>query len=136
MDTFLTLPAHWASSRLPTGVEPVNETLRTRGSVVSTSPMAAGRDAVTTLNTPAGSPARSARAASASAVSGVASAGLTMTGQPAASAGAHLRVIIASGKFHGVIAATTPTGSRNTRMRLSAPWLGNVSPAMRLASSA
>jgi hypothetical protein len=28
--------------------------------------------------------------------------------QPAASAGPSLRVIIAEGKFHGVIAATTP----------------------------
>ena len=42
--------------------------------------------------------------------------------QPAASAGATLRVIIAAGKFHGVIAATTPTGWRSTRMRLSAWW--------------
>ena len=31
--------------------------------------------------------------------------------QPAASAGATLRVIIEAGKFHGVIAAHTPTGS-------------------------
>jgi hypothetical protein len=39
---------------------------------------------------------------------------------PAASAGPALRVIIAAGKFHGVIAATTPTGWRRTRIRLSA----------------
>ena len=39
-----------------------------------------------------------------------ASAGLTTTVQPAASAGATLRVIIAIGKFHGVIAAHTPIG--------------------------
>ena len=39
--------------------------------------------------------------------------------QPAASAGPALRVIIAAGKFQGVIAATTPTGWRSTRMRLS-----------------
>ncbi len=32
--------------------------------------------------------------------------------QPAASAGPALRVIIADGKFHGVMAATTPTGWR------------------------
>jgi len=37
----------------------------------------------------------------------------------AADDGAALRVIIAAGKFHGVIAATTPTGWRSTKMRLS-----------------
>ena len=37
------------------------------------------------------------------------------TGQPAASAGATLRVIIAMGKFQGVIAAQTPTGCLSTR---------------------
>eukprot|EP00882_Tetradesmus_deserticola_P015362 GHRQ01016365.1.p1 GENE.GHRQ01016365.1~~GHRQ01016365.1.p1 ORF type:complete len:102 (+),score=20.71 GHRQ01016365.1:34-339(+) len=42
----------------------------------------------TTLNTPSGTPARSASSASASAVSGVASAGLSTTVQPAAMAGA------------------------------------------------
>ncbi|EWH01745.1 hypothetical protein Q427_12365 [Halomonas sp. BC04] len=104
--------------------------------MVSTSPISAGRLAVTTLSTPAGKPTSSASFARARAVSGVASAGLITTGQPAASAGAHLRVIMARGKFHGVIAVTTPTGSRNTRIRLSAPWLGRVSPAIRLASSA
>jgi len=46
-------------------------------------------------------------------------AGFTTTGQPAARAGAHLRVIMAFGKFHGVIAATTPIGSFTTTMRLS-----------------
>ena len=72
---------------------------------------------MTTLNTPAGTPARSASSASASAVSGVCEAGLTTIVQPAASAGAALRVIIAAGKFHGVIAAQTPTGSLSTTMR-------------------
>ena len=35
---------------------------------------------------------------------------MMMTGQPAAKAGATLRVIMASGKFHGVIAAHPPIG--------------------------
>jgi len=83
---------------------------------------------VTTLNTPAGKPARSASTASASAVSGVDSAGLTTTGQPAARPGATLRVIIASGKFHGVIAAQTPTGCLTTTSRVLAAGLGMVSP--------
>ena len=36
------------------------------------------------------------------------------TVQPAASAGETFRVIIDMGKFHGVIAATTPTGALTT----------------------
>jgi uncharacterized protein (UPF0210 family) len=73
-------------------------------------------------------PASCASSASASAVSGVCSAGLTTTVQPAASAGATLRVIIASGKFHGVIAAQTPTGWRMVSKRRSLAGLGMDSP--------
>jgi len=51
-----------------------------------------------------------------------------MTVHPAASAAAILRVIIALGKFHGVMAATTPTGCFTTRMRLSRPGTVMVSP--------
>ena len=72
----------------------------------------------------------------ASAENGVDSAGLTTMGQPAASAGPTLRVIIAAGKFHGVIAAQTPIGSLTTTIRLSAAGVGSVSPATRLPSSA
>jgi hypothetical protein len=75
-----------------------------------------------------GSPACCASTASASAVSGVCSAGLTTTVQPAASAGATLRVIIASGKFHGVIAAQTPIGCLMVSRRLSAADWGMLSP--------
>ena len=46
----------------------------------------------------------------ASAVSGVSAAGLSTTVQPAARAGAILRVAMAAGKFHGVTSAATPTG--------------------------
>ena len=60
-------------------------------------------------------PARCASSATASADNGVASAGLITTVQPAARAGATLRVIIAIGKFHGVIAAQTPIGCLMTR---------------------
>ncbi len=52
----------------------------------------------------------------------------TTTVQPAASAGPTLRVIIAFGKFQGVIAAHTPIGCLMTRMRLSGWWPGMVSP--------
>ena len=44
--------------------------------------------------------------------SGVSSAGLTTTVQPQANAGAIFHMPIISGKFHGTMAATTPTGSR------------------------
>jgi hypothetical protein len=39
-----------------------------------------------------------------------------------------LRVIIASGKFHGVMQATTPIGCLMTTIRVSAWWPGMVSP--------
>ena len=80
-------------------------------------------------STPAGS-ARLARRARrrASAESGVCSAGFSTIVQPAASAGAALRVTIAAGKFHGVIPAVTPTGCFSTTMRRSAQRRGIVSP--------
>jgi len=114
----------------PTCVEPVKLSLRTVGDSHSTLPISIERDssAGSTLNTPGGIPARVASSARASADSGVCSAGLTTTVQPAASAGAHLRVIIALGKFHGVIAAATPIGSLNTSSRRSAWWVGITSP--------
>ena len=67
------------------------------------------------FSTPAGMPARCASSATASADSGVCSARLDDHRQPAASAGATLRVIIAIGKFHGVMAAHTPIGCLMTR---------------------
>ncbi len=104
--------AHCFIRMRPTSVEPVNDRWRTTSLAHSELPtrMELSPSAVTTLSTPAGMPARCASSASASADSGVCSAGLMMTGQPAASAGATLRVIIAMGKFHGVMAAHTPTG--------------------------
>ncbi len=83
---------------------------------------------VTTLITPGGMPARKASSTSASAVNGVSFAGLTTMVQPAARAGAALRVIIAAGKFHGVMAAQTPIGSCTTTSRLSAAGEGMTSP--------
>ncbi|MNT82922.1 hypothetical protein D3C72_2227210 [compost metagenome] len=88
------------------------------------------------LSTPAGMPARMASSAAASAVSGVSSAGLMITGQPAASAGATLRVIMASGKFQGVMAAQTPMGCLSTIRRRLLSNCGRVTPLTRLASSA
>ena len=126
--TFLTVPAACRASIFPTSVEPVNVTMRTRGSVESTSPTATGSLQVMILNTPFGTPARSASSAKANADNGVSSAGFTTTVHPAAMAGVTLRVIMALGKFHGVIAATTPIGCLMTRMRASALWAGMTSP--------
>jgi hypothetical protein len=75
--------------RSPTALDPVKETLRIRGSATSRSPISSPCP-VTTLSTPAGRPASTKHAASASAVSGVVSAGLRTTAFPAATAGATL----------------------------------------------
>ena len=126
-ETFFMVAAHWAMSCLPISVEPVKVSLRTSGLEVSSSPM--GPEApVTTLKTPGGRPARSPSSARARAEKGVALAGFSTTVQPAARAGPALRVIMADGKFQGVMAATTPIGSFRTRMRLSGAWAGMVSP--------
>src|SRR5687768_3394887 len=74
-DTFLIVGAHCASNWRPTSVDPVKDTLRTAGLDVSSPPMTDAAP-VTTLNTPLGTPARSASSASASAEYGVLVAGL------------------------------------------------------------
>src|SRR5512138_2192396 len=119
-DSSLIVGAHCCIRMRPTSVEPVNDRWRTTSDAHSTLPTSIDccASAVTTLSTPGGMPARCASSAHASADNGVASAGLITTGQPAASAGATLRVIIAIGKFHGVIAAQTPTGCLITSVRL------------------
>ena len=108
----MTVGAHWRARMRPTSVDPVNDRWRTTSLLHSTWPtaMLCSASAVRMLSTPAGMPARMASSAKASALSGVASAGLITTLQPAASAGATLRVIIAMGKFQGVMAAHTPIG--------------------------
>ena len=125
--TFLTVPAHCSMSCFPISVEPVKLNLRTTGFEVISRPISADFP-VMTLNTPAGTPARSASSARARAERGVAVAGLTTIGHPAARAGPALRVIIAAGKFQGVTAAVTPTGSRVTTIRQSGLGAGMVSP--------
>lgn len=91
---FLMSLAHCSISWRPISVEPVNDSLRTSGLLVSSPPISPA-EPVTTLNTPAGIPARRASSASASAENGVWLAGLSTIVQPAASAGPALRVIIA-----------------------------------------
>jgi hypothetical protein len=74
-------------------------------------------DPATTLNTPSGKPASCRTCANASVEAGEYSDGLTTNVQPAASPGASLNVISSSGEFHGVIAPTTPTGSRRVKQK-------------------
>ena len=107
--TRFTPSAAWRISNLPTAVEPVKPIILTSGAPVITGPSVWASPQIT-LNTPSGMPARRASSASARAESGVSGAGLITMVHPAARAGAHLRVIIALGKFHGVMQATTPTG--------------------------
>ena len=114
----------WAISFLPTSVEPVNDSLRSRGSAISGLIVSPELVAVTRFSTPLGSPASSRILASISIDSGVSCAGLTTIVQPAAIAGPTLRVPIASGKFQGVISRHGPTGCCIVSSR---PWpLGEV----------
>ena len=97
--------ADCSTSLRPTSVEPVKVSLRSRGSSMIGLETSELELEVMTLSTPAGQarPPRRARA-SASIDSGVCWAGLMTIVQPAATAGPILRVPIAAGKFHGVIA--------------------------------
>ena len=100
-----------AATRRPMFVEPVKATLSTPGWRSSASP-ATGPMPVITLTTPAGTPASVRIPAISRADNGVSSAGLCTTTFPAASAGAIFELVRISGKLNGVIAATTPNGSR------------------------
>jgi hypothetical protein len=122
-----TWSALWRIRTRPISVEPVNVILRIVGLDVISPPMARAFP-VTTLKTPLGTPARCASSAMASAEYGVWLAGFSTMVQPAASAGPALRVIIAFGKFHGVMAPTTPIACLMTTMRLSGHGLGITSP--------
>jgi len=86
-----------AMSALPTSVEPVNVSLRTDGLVSSSRPIGTGSDAVTRLTTPGGRPTSSKILNTSTAHSGVCSAGLSTTVQPAARAGPSFRVSIETG---------------------------------------
>ena len=92
-------------------------------------------DVVITFTTPSGNPASANRSANANVVNGVNAAGLITTVHPAANAGPILRVPIANGKFHGVIAYTGPTGCFIVNNRV--PPLGATAyrPETRTASS-
>ena len=120
---------------LPTAVEPVRETFRMIGDRIRCRDTSAGMPK-TILTTPGGRPTCSQIFPNARAVPGVSSAGLRMIEQPAASACAIFRAGIMHGKFHGAKAATGPTGSCSTSVRVSGNRLGTMRPYMRRLSSA
>src|SRR6185437_6547998 len=124
IEVFFTVAAHCAIKSLPISVEPVKVTLRTVGLDVISPPISLAVP-VTQEKTPFGTPASSHKAR---AENGVCEAGFSTIVQPEARAGPALRVIIAEGKFHGVMAPQTPIGCFSTTMRLSAPCAGMVSP--------
>ncbi len=122
-----------AAIERPTAVEPVNATLATSGCSTSAWPTVDPGPA-TTLTTPSGSPASTAIFSNSIELSGVSSAGLSTTVLPAARAGASFQPAIVSGKFHGVINATTPSGSR--KVIPIPPETGIVSPRLRSTAPA
>ena len=75
----------------------------------------------TRLNTPGGKPASSMSAVSFNEVSTAYSEGLTTTVHPVARAGATFWANSIMGAFHGMMAATTPTGSRKLMICTSPP---------------
>ncbi len=132
--TFLMVPAAVRMISWPVAVSPVNATLPTPGCAASPPPTT-GPGPVTTLSTPAGSPASSASSPSRRAVSGEYDAGLRIAVLPAASAGPTFQAAIMIGKFQGTISPTTPIGSRRVKSKpgrwtgIVAPWILVVAPA-------
>ena len=82
------------------------------------------------LITPGGKPASRASSPSRNADSGVCSAGLSTTVQPAASAGASFHDASISGTFQGMMAPTTPTGSLTVYPKHSDPGNGATMSAV------
>jgi hypothetical protein len=96
----------------PTGPEPVNDTTGSRGSVTSAGIRSFGTGS--TDHAPSGRAVSASSSPSSSADSGVAGAGLMMTGAPTARLGATLCATRFSGKLNGAIASTGPRGRRRT----------------------
>jgi len=63
------------------------------------------------FTTPSGTPASAISSPMRSAARLASSAGLSTIVQPVASTGAIFQMALLTGRFHGTIAATTPTGS-------------------------
>ena len=95
--------------RRPVVVSPVNAIFAMRLFCASGLPASMPKP-LTMLSTPGGSRCPTSLAHN-RIETGVCSAGLRTTQLPAASAGASFHAAISSGKFHGMIKPTTPSGS-------------------------
>ena len=124
----LRAPAALATS-FPTRVEPVKDTAATRGSPVRASPEPTVSSS-SVLRTPLGNPASMRQSVSAREVRGVQGDGFQTTVLPAMRAAESLTAGLEKGKFHGVMARTTPRGSRRVKANLPAP---SVSPTLPVA---
>ena len=100
-----------AATFLPVATEPVKLILRGTGCDVIHAPRAS--PPLTTLNTPGGKTSRSSSPII-SVLSGVNGDGFSTMVLPARRAGAIFQDARVTGKFHGVMAATTPSGLRTT----------------------
>ena len=126
-NTFFNVAAPSAITARPVLVDPVNDTMSTLGSFESSAPTLWSL-AVMMLTTPAGKSVCSVTSSpSTAAAHGVSGAGLSTNVFPAASAGPILARLIWCGKFHGVIAPTTPTASRAMVRRVLMP-IGDAIP--------
>ena len=119
----------------PVSVPPVNAIISTPGCSTSRRPVSApgpGRQ----WRTPAGTPAFQRIRASPVAMIGDSSAGLSSTAFPPARAAPVIPPMMASGKFHGPITATTPRPSRRRRFVSPGTVVRSAASPSRSASSA
>src|ERR671912_1683576 len=117
----------------PTLVEPVNERPLTRGSVTRASPTEPPGP-VTMFRTPSGRPASARIRTRAAAFREALPAGFITMVLPEIRAGAIFHEGIASGKFHGVMRATTPRGSLMELWVTPGRAEGGVMPGIRQPS--
>ena len=119
----------------PTSVEPVKAILSTPGCPANAAPAAAWP--LTTLKTPGGTPASTQSSARRSGESGACSAGFKTSVHPDASTGHSFQIARPIGPFHGLIAATTPTGSFSVYEKTSpGTEFGIVAPFVDVARPA
>ena len=106
--TFLPTAPAWAATARPAPTLPVSVTAATRRSAMTAGTWSVPINSV--WRTPSGAPARRIRSSRRSAVRGTLGACLRRPTLPAITAGARNRATCHRGKFHGMMASTTPSG--------------------------
>ncbi|MNT15379.1 hypothetical protein D3C72_1504300 [compost metagenome] len=129
------LAAVAAATRRPVSTEPVKLRALMPLEWISRSPTSEPLP-ITRLKVPAGRAWRAMISVRAQALAGTALAGLNTTALPKARAGAIFQAAVAIGKFHGVMMATTPTGSRRISISTPGRTESAVSPICRRTSAA